>query len=55
MTLSKFTYAFVFRLTWPLRDGSMTAPKIKLAVGSTRSYMTSAAAFTYGMTKDIKN
>lgn len=25
------------RLTWPLSDGSITAPKIKLAVGSTRS------------------
>lgn len=34
-------------LTWPLIDGSITAPNIKFAVGSTRSYITSAAAFTY--------
>lgn len=34
------------KLTWPLSDGSMTAPNIKFAVGSTRSYITSAAAFT---------
>lgn len=34
------------QLTWPLSDGSITAPNIKLAVGSTRSYITSAAAFT---------
>ncbi|KAL4588368.1 hypothetical protein LXL04_001252 [Taraxacum kok-saghyz] len=34
-------------LTSPLIDGSMTAPKIKYAVGSTRSYMTSVVVFTY--------
>lgn len=34
------------QLTWPLIDGSITAPNIRLADGSTRSYMTSAAALT---------
>lgn len=41
-------------LTWPLIDGSITAPNIKFAVGSTRSYITSAAAFTY-QTHILKN
>jgi hypothetical protein len=33
-------------LTWPVYDGSITEPKIRFAPGSTRSYITSAAAFT---------
>lgn len=34
------------QLTCPLINGSITAPNIRLADGSTRSYMTSAAALT---------